>query len=111
MPLEFFWGSAVCLDLSEVRFADPDPEGTGWADTEVIQRAEERLAAAGEQIRPGDIVLCWFDYGDRTYPDQAYTDRYPGMSYDGAEYLAISTGETLRLDQLVAVGKSKVADF
>ena len=52
MPLEFFWGSAVCLDLSEVRFQDPDPEGTGWADTEVIQRAEARLEAAGEQIRP-----------------------------------------------------------
>jgi len=33
------------------------------------------------------------------------------FSKDGVEYLAISTGETLRLDQLVAVGKSKVADF
>ena len=88
MPLEFFWGSAVCLDLSEVRFQDPDPDANGWATTDVIQRAEERLAAAGEEIRPGDIVLCWFDYGDRTYPEQRYTDQYPGMSYDAAEYLA-----------------------
>jgi kynurenine formamidase len=88
MPLEFFWGSAVCLDLSEVEFTDPDPDGRGWATTETIQRAEARLNEQGEQIRPGDIVLCWFDYGDRTYPEQAYTDRYPGMSYDAAEYLA-----------------------
>jgi kynurenine formamidase len=88
MPLAFFWGSAVCLDLSEVRFQDPDPEGLGWATIDVVQRAEEGLAAAGEQIRAGDIVLCWFDYGDRTYPRQEYTDRYPGMSYDAAEYLA-----------------------
>jgi kynurenine formamidase len=88
MPLAFFWGSAVCLDLSEVRFQDPDPDGSGWADTEVVQRAERRLEAAGEQIRPGDIVLCWFDYGDRWYPQQRYTDQYPGMSYDAAEYLA-----------------------
>ena len=88
MPLEFFWGEAVCLDLSEVKFADPDPEGSGWANTEVVQRAERRLEAAGEQIRPGDIVLCWFDYGDRTYPEQRYADQYPGMSYDAAEYLA-----------------------
>ena len=88
MPLPFFWGEAVCLDLSEVKFADPDPDGSGWADTEVVQRAESRLVAAGEQIRQGDIVLCWFDYGDRTYPQQRYTDQYPGMSYDAAEYLA-----------------------
>ena len=88
MPLAFFWGEAVCLDLSDVRFADPDPEGAGWATTDVIQRAEQRLADAGEAIRPGDIVLCWFDYGDRTYPDQRYTDQYPGLSYDAAEYLA-----------------------
>jgi kynurenine formamidase len=88
MPLEFFWGEAVCLDLSEVHFKNPDPDGEGWATTETIQRAEQRLADAGERIRAGDIVLCWFDYGDRTYPEQAYTDQYPGMSYDGAEYLA-----------------------
>ena len=89
MPLAFFWGSAVCLDLSEVRFRDPDPDGTGWADHRGRSSAPRHASqAAGEQIRPGDIVLCWFDYGDRTYPEQRYTDQYPGMSYDAAEYLA-----------------------
>jgi len=33
------------------------------------------------------------------------------FSRDGAEYLCISTGETLRLDRLIAVDHSKLADY
>jgi Rho-binding antiterminator len=33
------------------------------------------------------------------------------FSRDGAEYLSISTGETLRLDQLVEVDDVKLADY
>ena len=42
MPLSFFWGSAVCLDLSDVKFQDPDPEGTGWATTTKAKVASGR---------------------------------------------------------------------
>lgn len=88
IPLEFYWGEAVCLDVSEVEFRNPDPEGRGYATTEVIQHAEARLAEHGESIRPGDIAILWFDYGDRTFPDQRFIDEFPGVSWDGAEYLA-----------------------
>lgn len=88
MPLAFYYGSAVCLDLSEAQFQDPDPEGRGYATEEVIRRAEEKLADAGEAIRPGDIVLGWFDYGDRHFPSRKFITECPGYSYDGAEYLA-----------------------
>ena len=33
------------------------------------------------------------------------------FSRDGAEYLSISTGETLRLDRLIALDHSKLADY
>ena len=33
------------------------------------------------------------------------------FSRDGAEYLSIGTGETLRLDQLVEVDDAKLADY
>ena len=33
------------------------------------------------------------------------------FSRSGAEYLVLSTGETLRLDRLVAVDDSRLADF
>lgn len=87
-PLEFYWGEAVCLDVSEVEFQDPDPEGRGFATAEVIQRAEKRLNDAGEEIRRGDIVLLWYDYGDRLFPSQQFIDQFPGLSFDGGEYLA-----------------------
>lgn len=88
VPLEFYWGEAVCLDVSKVEFANPDPDGRGFATTEMIQRAEARLAEHGEEIRPGDITLLWFDYGDRTFPSEQFIDEFPGVSWDGAEYLA-----------------------
>jgi kynurenine formamidase len=88
IPIEFYWGEAVCLDVSEVQFQDPDPDGRGFATAEVIQRAEQRLVERGESIKPGDIVLLWFDYGDRTFPEQRFIDEFPGVSFDGAEYLA-----------------------
>ena len=87
-PLEYYYGSAVCIDLSEARFQDPDPEGKGYATEAVVRRAEEKLAAAGEEIRPGDILLGWFDYGDRTFPSKQFITECPGYSFDGAEYLA-----------------------
>jgi kynurenine formamidase len=88
LPLEFYYGSAVCLDLSEAQFCDPDPEGRGYATEGVVRRAEEKLIAAGEEIRSGDIILGWFDYGDRHFPTQKFIKECPGFSFDGAEYLA-----------------------
>lgn len=87
-PLEFYYGSAVCLDMSHVTFQDPDPARVGYADPDDIKIAEEKLAENGEEIRAGDIVLAWFDYGDRHFPTKRYIEENPGFSWDGAEYLA-----------------------
>lgn len=87
-PLPFYYGSAVCLDMSEVAFSDPDPDRQGYADAADVQVAERKLAEAGEEIRPGDIVLAWFDYGDRWFPQKQYIEQNPGFSWEGAEYLA-----------------------
>src|SRR5262249_41206332 len=87
-PLEFYWGQAVCLDLSDVKFQSPDPDGHGFDGEETIERAEEKLREHGGEIRRGDIVLLWYDHGDRTFPTQRFMDEHPGLSFDGAEYLA-----------------------
>lgn len=88
VPLAFHWGEAVVLDVSEVKFQNPDPEGKGYATEAVIRRAEERLAEKGEEIRRGDIVILWFDYGDKNFPSQKFMDEFPGIDWSGAEYLA-----------------------
>lgn len=87
MPLSFFWGSAVCLDLSHVKF-DPDDISKGTAGVEDIKLAESKLAESGNEIKPGDIVMLWFDAGDRLFPTQAYLDESPGIGWEGVEYLA-----------------------
>jgi kynurenine formamidase len=47
MPLEKFYTSAICLDLSHVPL--------GHAIT--VPEMEEALAKSGQEIRPGDTVL------------------------------------------------------
>lgn len=88
LALEMYYGSAVCLDMSEAQWTDPDPDCIGWATEDVVRRAEAKLEAAGESIKPGDIVLAWFDYGDRHFPMPQYINHNPGFSWDGLEYLA-----------------------
>lgn len=87
-PLSYYWGEAVVLDVSDVKFIEPDPGGLGYANAAAIARAEERLAAEGEFIRVGDIVHLWYDYGDRWFPDARYMNAMPGLDWGGAEYLA-----------------------
>lgn len=88
VPLSYYWGDAVVLDMTHVTFVDPDPEGQGYATEADIRIAEAKLAEHGEEIRSGDICILWFDCGDRLFPDQKFLEEYPGLSWDGAEYLA-----------------------
>lgn len=78
MPLAYFYGEAVCLDVSDVRY----PE---WITPEVLERS---LAASGEEIREGDIVLLYTGHGERTFPSDAYLTDQAGLSREGAEWLA-----------------------
>ncbi|WP_442929096.1 cyclase family protein [Mycobacterium sp. MS1601] len=53
LALEMYYGSAVCLDLSEAQFVDPDPDYRGWATEDVVRRAEAKLEAAGRRFAAG----------------------------------------------------------
>ncbi len=86
--LAFHWGEAVVLDVSHVKFQNPDPKGIGYATESAIKQAEEKFRATGGEIRTGDIVLLWYDYGDRYFPSQKFMDEFPGIDWGGAEYLA-----------------------
>jgi kynurenine formamidase len=78
-PLEFYYGSALCLDVSHVRYPD-------HLTPEVLEAAE---AASGDTVTAGDIVLLHTGHGARTYPDErAYLSDQTGLSHEGAVWLA-----------------------
>ena len=77
-PLEYYYGDAICLDVSHVRYPD-------LLTPEVLAAAEE---AADGEIREGDIVLLHTGHADRTYPSDEFLRGYTGLRREGAEWLA-----------------------
>ena len=77
MPLDTFFGPALCLDLSHV----PEHSLMG---PEIIQEAEKK---AGLEIQEDDIVLFYTGHYDRHYPKPEYLEGYSGFSLESAVYL------------------------
>ena len=81
MDVNYFWGDAICVDLSHIRYPDYFE----------IKDMEEALKKHGLDIRPGDIFLMYTGHYDRTYPDKDYGglgSKHSGVSYAAAEWLA-----------------------
>lgn len=78
MPLEYFWGSAICIDLSHI----PPTRKIEPHDLETA------LSKSGQTIEPGDIVLLYTGHYDRNFGTDQWQTTYTGLSYDGAKWLA-----------------------
>lgn len=78
MALEYFYGPAVCLDVSHV---SPD----GYITPKVL---EDALYKSGQVIQKGDIVLLYTGHYDRAYGTDEWLTRYSGLDYPGARWLA-----------------------
>lgn len=81
MPLEYFWGDAICVDLTQVRYPD-------YIE---VKDLKEALDKAGLSIEKGDIFLMYTGHYDRTYAKgdmAAYKEPYTGVSYEAAKWLA-----------------------
>jgi kynurenine formamidase len=100
MPLEYFYGEAICLDVSHVRHPD-------WITPEILEEAERD---GGQPIRPGDIVLLFTGHSDRTYPSKDFVNVYSGLSRDGAVWLAEKGVVNIGIDSL-AIDHSDDLEF
>lgn len=78
MPLKHFWGSAICIDLTNVRYPD-------YIEPEDLEKA---LRKSGQEIRQDDIVLLYTGHHDRTFGTDMFQTDYTGLSYEGATWLA-----------------------
>lgn len=78
MPLEYFWGSAICLDLSHIRYPD-------YIE---IRDLENALGRSGQEIRRGDIVLLYTGHHNRNFGTEMFQTNYTGLGYEAAKWLA-----------------------
>lgn len=80
MPLEYFFGSAICIDLSNIPYSR-------YIE---IKDIEISLKDSNLQIEKGDILLMYTGHYDRNFNTDKWQTEYSGLSYDAAKYLAIS---------------------
>jgi kynurenine formamidase len=73
-------GSAVVLDLTPVA-------ERALVDVEALDAAARRLDAAGEAIRPGDVVLLRTDWAQRAIGTPEYFPRSPALTEGAAHWL------------------------
>jgi kynurenine formamidase len=76
LPLEWFHGPGVVLDMTAK--ADGDPM--------TAQEAQAGLAAAGHELAPGDIVLVRTGR-DAFYAQPDYMARGPGVTFEATRWL------------------------
>ena len=88
MPLELFYGSAICVD---VRGCDPRTDIP-------VDLIESRLDESNLEVRPGDIVL----FRTGTHETFAGTDQYltdfPGLGAEASEWLASHSVKAFGVD-------------
>lgn len=78
MPMECFYGSAICVDLTHKRY----PEYIE------IKDLEEAIEKSGQELRKGDIFLMYTGLYNREYPGEGYRNHYTGLTYEAAKWLA-----------------------
>ena len=78
MPLDLFCGDAICVDIREY------PRGHDVNVAEV----EAAVAASGQEVREGDIMLFCSDHYNRTAGTPAFLDGFCGISAEAVHWMA-----------------------
>ncbi len=77
MPLHYFWGSAICIDLSHIphtRYIEPDD-------------LDKAVLKSGQSIQSGDIILLYTGHYARHFGTNQWQTTYSGLSYKAAKWL------------------------
>jgi kynurenine formamidase len=88
MPLDLFYGTAVCLDVSGFR-----PRTDITADD--LDSVEE---ASPVDVLPGDIVLFYTGTWNRFAEDPRYLTDFAGLGESGSEWIARRQVKTFGVD-------------
>lgn len=109
MSLEYFYGSAICVDVSHIKYPD-------WVTSDVIKEA---LDKAGLEIKKGDIFFYHTGHYNRTHDTPEYVNDYTGLTEEAAEWLAkqgvknigVDTASIDHIDDLEFVGHKICGKF
>ena len=88
MPLELFYGTAVCLDVTEFK---PQTDITA----EDLDRVESESAV---DVQPGDIVLFHTATWNRYAGDKRYLSEFPGLGESASEWIVRRRIKTFGVD-------------
>ena len=77
MPLDLFYGDAVCVDVTGAEPRTDIP----------VSRVEQGLADARQEVRAGDIVLFHTGTGTKFGGTPEYLTEFPGFGADVAEWI------------------------
>jgi kynurenine formamidase len=78
MPLERFYTSGICLDLTPVPLRH----------SVTIPEMEAALAKSGQEIRSGDTVLLYMATNERLLGKPGYPHDFPGLAVESVHWLA-----------------------
>lgn len=78
MPLSYFYGPALCLDLSHVKY----PDDIAVADL------ESAIELSGHEVQKGMIILLHTGQSEVVFPSKGYVEQCTGLYREAAQYLA-----------------------
>lgn len=77
MPLDLFFGDAVCVDVSH-------KQPRSYISAADLDNA---VAGSGVEVRTGDIVLLYTGTFDRLHGTREYLSEYPGLDESGSNWM------------------------
>jgi len=78
MPLEKFYTSGICLDLSHAPLKH----------AVTVREMDDALAQSGQEIQPGDTVLLHMATNERLLGTPGYLHDFPGLAVESVHWLA-----------------------
>src|SRR5690625_4791669 len=86
--LDLFFGTAICLDVSDVP-----------AQTDInAERLDEAVAESGQEVRAGDICLFYTGTHDRHGGTDAYLTDFPGLGAEASQWIVDQGIKTFGVD-------------
>ena len=88
MPLELFYGDAICLDVSH-KLPETDIDAGDL---------DEALAKSGLELKRGDILLLYTATFNRYQDTSEYLSQFPGLGESGSEWIVQKGVKTFGVD-------------